>query len=124
MAISGYMNAKNKKGFQLVEEELTKKADLLAGDAIMNYRTVASFANEDKIVKDYKNFLQISQNKAIKKAVIIGFTYGLAQFIMYATQAIIFYIGGEFMQLFNEDPTNMFISIFAIMFAAIQAGQA
>ena len=43
---------------------------------------------------------------------------------MYATEAVIFYIGGEFLVHFNEDPVDMFISIFAIMFAAIQTGQA
>ena len=39
--------------------------------------------------------------------------------MIYATEAIIFYIGGEFMVHFNDNPIDMFITIFAIMFAAI-----
>ena len=31
---------------------------MLAGDSIINYRTVASFANEDQILKDYDRMLE------------------------------------------------------------------
>lgn len=31
-------------------EESIKQADLLASDALINYKTVASFAHEDKLV--------------------------------------------------------------------------
>ena len=36
---------------------LTQEANLLAGDAINNYRTVASFANEEAIVKKYEEMI-------------------------------------------------------------------
>jgi hypothetical protein len=35
----------------------SKDATLLAGDSIINYRTVASFANEDLIVSDFASLL-------------------------------------------------------------------
>lgn len=44
MVISGYMGAKFQQGLSVDSEENQKQANLLAGDAIMNYRTVASFA--------------------------------------------------------------------------------
>jgi ABC-type transport system involved in Fe-S cluster assembly fused permease/ATPase subunit len=56
----------------------SKLADLLAGDAIINYKTVASFANEDKIVNDYLSLLQGPKAIAIKKAMMIGFAYGFS----------------------------------------------
>ena len=34
-----------------------KDANLLAGDSILNYRTVASFANEDQILRDFEILL-------------------------------------------------------------------
>ena len=34
-------------------EESLKLADLLAGDCINNYKTVASFAHEEKLIADY-----------------------------------------------------------------------
>ena len=36
---------------------LTQEANLLTGDAINNYRTVASFANEEAIVKKYEEMI-------------------------------------------------------------------
>ena len=44
MVISGYMGAKFQQGLSVESENSHKFANLLAGDAIMNYRTVASFA--------------------------------------------------------------------------------
>lgn len=41
-------------------------ANLLAGDAIMNYRTVASFAHEEKILDDYKILLEGPKTDVIK----------------------------------------------------------
>lgn len=38
--------------------DLTKEADLLAGDAISNFKTVQSFANEDMLVAKYKELLE------------------------------------------------------------------
>jgi ABC-type transport system involved in Fe-S cluster assembly fused permease/ATPase subunit len=35
-----------------------KEANLLAGDLILNYRTVASFANEDQLINDYLMLLE------------------------------------------------------------------
>jgi ATP-binding cassette subfamily B (MDR/TAP) protein 1 len=46
MAIAGYMGAVFQKGLSVESEHSHKFANILAGDAIMNYRTVASFANE------------------------------------------------------------------------------
>ncbi len=43
-----------------------KDANLLAGDAIINYRTVASFANEDQILKDYDRMLEGPVQVAVK----------------------------------------------------------
>ena len=60
MGFLGYMNAKFQKGFSVDSEDELKLADLLAGDAILNYKTVASFAHEDKLVKDYLNLLMKS----------------------------------------------------------------
>lgn len=38
------MNAKIQAGITVESDETSKEANMLAGDAILNYRTVASFA--------------------------------------------------------------------------------
>jgi len=41
------MNIKFQSGMSTDTDAAAKDATLLAGDSILNYRTVASFANED-----------------------------------------------------------------------------
>lgn len=47
MVIGGAMNAKFQQGMSQDSDAAMKDANALAGDSIINYRTVASFANED-----------------------------------------------------------------------------
>ena len=65
MVVSGYMGAKFQQGLSVEAENSHRYANLLAGDAIMNYRTVASFAFEKQIVKDYKLLLEGPKKTAV-----------------------------------------------------------
>jgi len=47
MILGGVMNAKFQAGLSQDSDNASKEANLLAGDAIINYRTVASFGYED-----------------------------------------------------------------------------
>jgi ABC-type transport system involved in Fe-S cluster assembly fused permease/ATPase subunit len=38
-------------------DEAAKEANILAGDAIQNYRTVASFGSDDELIADYHRLL-------------------------------------------------------------------
>lgn len=88
----------------------------------MNYKTVASFGHESKLVRDYSILLRASQKTALKQSMLIGFSYGFSQFTMYTVIACIFYAGAEFLVNHNEAPLNMFICIFSMMFAALEIG--
>jgi hypothetical protein len=57
MALTGYMGAKRSSGLGKDIDQTQSAANLLAGDAILNYRTVISFAHDEKIVQDYLNLL-------------------------------------------------------------------
>lgn len=54
MVIAGALNAKLMQNKVSASGMLEVEANLLAGDAINNYRTVASFANEEAIIKKYE----------------------------------------------------------------------
>lgn len=81
MMLGGTINAKFQAGLSEFDEKAFKDANLLAGDAIMNYRTVASFAHDNIIIKEYDAYLDPPTQKAIKRGHIIGLSFGLAQFI-------------------------------------------
>tara|TARA_B110000285_G_C14842273_1_gene475915 strand:- start:540 stop:731 length:192 start_codon:yes stop_codon:yes gene_type:complete len=57
MAIAGAITAKLKKSQVGAAGGLGQEANLLAGDAINNYRTVASFANEEAIISKYEEII-------------------------------------------------------------------
>ena len=124
MAISGYMGAKFQQGLSVESDNSHKYANLLAGDAIMNYRTVASFAHEQQIIKDYSSLLEAPRKAAVLQANKIGGAYGFSQFVLYGSISCMFYAGAQFMDKFKEDPVDMFITIFAMMFGALESGQA
>lgn len=54
MMLGGYIVGKLMHGRATKGETETELANLLAGDAILNYRTVASFANEEGIIEKYE----------------------------------------------------------------------
>jgi hypothetical protein len=47
MILGSVMNIKCQQGMSSDTDAASKDATMLAGDSILNYRTVASFANED-----------------------------------------------------------------------------
>jgi len=67
IVVSGVMGAKFQQGLSVESENSHKFANLLAGDAIMNYRTVASFAHEKQIVNDYRILLEAPKKLAVRK---------------------------------------------------------
>ena len=66
LLITGMMMAKFQQGMSTKAENSHKMANLLAGDAINNYRTVASFANQELIINDYKKLLDEPKRNAIR----------------------------------------------------------
>lgn len=59
---------------------------------------------------------------AIRRGNISGLMYGLSQMAITCILALIFFIGSIFIQKYNMDILGIFTAIYAIMFAAIQAG--
>lgn len=81
MMLGGSINAKFQAGMSNVDEGAYKNANLLAGDAILHYRTVASFANDDKLVAKYDEYITGPAKTNIKKAHCIGISFGFSQFV-------------------------------------------
>eukprot|EP00347_Sterkiella_histriomuscorum_P015933 403355132 len=121
------MGIKLQKGLSEDSDLASKEANLLAGDAILNYRTVAAFGYEDQIVKDYDSLLEGPVNVAKKKSHSIGLTFGFTQFIQYGVPALLYYTGGLFIDKGYTPATDadkLFTAIFAMMMGAMASGQA
>jgi hypothetical protein len=61
-------------------------------------------------------------NIAIKKGNVAGLSFGIAQALISCIFALIFYIGALLIRDHNIEVLNIYSSIYAIMFTAVQAG--
>jgi len=90
----------------------------------VNYRTVASFAHDERIVKRFDSYLEEPTRKGIGQANFIGLAYGFSQFTMLGVYAAVFYSGAEFLYHFDTDGVDVFTAMFGLIFGAFVAGQA
>lgn len=93
---------------------------MLAGDAIMNYRTVLSFGEEEKIVQLYQSLLMTGVSTSVGNLHKTGFALGFSQFMQNVVFAFLFWAGMKILINSNGDidPQDLFIAIFAMMFGA------
>ena len=125
MALGGALNAKLHQKKTSSGDDNTEDANLLAGDAINNYRTVASFANEEAMVKKYEQMVTEQFESAVKQNHIAAVAFGFSQFVQFAVFAGLFYAGAMVQKnVSGVDPEDVFVAIFSMMFGATQAGQA
>ena len=111
-------------GASLSHESNLKDANSLVSDAVLNNLTVASFGYEYLIVDKYKELLSVPMNDATKRAHITGFAFGFSQFITFAVNSLLFYVGALFVKNLNISSEDIFLAIFIIMFSSFGAGQA
>ena len=121
--LGGSINAKFQAGMSNFDEAAYKDANLLAGDSINNYRTVASFGYDDLLVDEYERYIDFPTKSALGKAHCIGFWFGFSQFVQNAVFALLYWAGAKFVY---DDPSmsgeNVFEATFAMMFGAFAAG--
>jgi len=109
-------------GFSTETDEAYKRSHDIVLNSILNYRTILAFNLVGEMQGRYDELLEEPMKIAIKKGNIAGLLYGLSQMILSCILALIFFIGSLFIQNLDVNVLNVFTAIYAIMFAAIQAG--
>lgn len=64
------------------------KANMLAGEAVSNIRTVAAFSAEEKILHLYAHELVEPSNRSFLRGQIAGIFYGVCQFFIFSSYAL------------------------------------
>ncbi len=60
--------SKFQQGFSKIDEDAYREANLLAADAMLNYRTVASFGHDYLILRNYDKMIEEPLTSSQKKA--------------------------------------------------------
>ena len=78
MMIGGIMEAKFQAGLGQGNSSSSAKAESLANEVIINYRTIASFGNKKQIIDSYEGYLDQPYKQNVKKAFMTGIAYGFS----------------------------------------------
>ena len=121
--LSAAINTKVRAGSLLDLDRTQVKTNSMVSDNVVNFITVASFANEHLLIEKYKESLIVKTNKEICKSHISGIVYGFSQFMQFGMYTILFWSGAKFVENYNVNGQDLFTAIYVMMFAAIGAGQ-
>ncbi|KAK4252727.1 hypothetical protein QN277_014465 [Acacia crassicarpa] len=98
LIISGHISEKLfMKGFGGNLSTAYHKANMLAGEAVSNIRTVAAFCSEEKVLKLYANALAEPSKLSFKRGQISGIFYGISQFFIFSFYGLALWYGSVLM---------------------------
>jgi ABC-type multidrug transport system fused ATPase/permease subunit len=101
-----------------------KNANLLLGDAIMNFRTVQSFGREDLIAKKYDDFMRPAAEAVAKADFVQSCVFGVSQFFTFIVNAAMFGFAMLIIKHTDAKQEDVFMVIFVMLFASQEAGNA
>lgn len=122
MIAAGVIQMKAFVGFSEQSGEAYKDSANLIMEAMINIRTVTSFGVENTFSAKYAKLLEKPFKLAIKSGNLAGFLFGASQLVMFVIFALVFYIGTLFVRKFQLDFVDVFTAIYALIFAAMTAG--
>lgn len=87
-----------------------EEASQVANDAVSSIRTVASFCAEQKVMDLYKKKCEAPAKHGVRQGIISGVGFGLSNFVLFCTYALVFYVGARFV----EDGKANFSQVFKV----------
>nr|VDC65414.1 unnamed protein product [Brassica rapa] len=98
LIISGHISEKLfMQGYGVNLNKAYLKANMLAGEAISNIRTVAAFCAEDKVLELYSNELLEPSECSFRRGQTAGILYGVSQFFIFSSYGLALWYGSVLM---------------------------
>lgn len=98
LIISGHISEKLfMKGYGGNLSKAYLKANMLAGEAVSNMRTVAAFCSEEKILDLYADQLVGPSKHSFRRGQIAGLFYGISQFFIFSSYGLALWYGSVLM---------------------------
>ena len=76
------------KGYGVNLSKAYLKANMLAGEAVSNIRTVAAFCSEEKVLDLYARELVEPSRSSFTRGQIAGIFYGVSQFFIFSSYGL------------------------------------
>ncbi|XP_052170494.1 ABC transporter B family member 2-like [Diospyros lotus] len=98
LIISGHISEKIfMKGYGGDLSKAYLKANMLAGEAVSNIRTVAAFCSEEKVLNLYAGELVEPSRRSFTRGQIAGIFYGVSQFFIFSSYGLALWYGSVLM---------------------------
>ncbi|XP_028077314.1 ABC transporter B family member 2-like isoform X1 [Camellia sinensis] len=98
LIISGHISEKMfMKGYGGNLSKAYLKANMLAGEAVSNIRTVAAFCSEEKVLDLYTHELVEPSRRSFTRGQIAGIFYGVSQFFIFSSYGLALWYGSVLM---------------------------
>ncbi|KAL6974800.1 (ABC) transporter [Sarracenia purpurea var. burkii] len=98
LIISGHISEKMfMKGYGVNLNKAYLRANMLAGEAVSNIRTVAAFCAEQKVLELYDGELVEPSKRSFTRGQIAGILYGVSQFFIFSSYGLALWYGSVLM---------------------------
>ncbi|XP_058747679.1 ABC transporter B family member 2-like [Vicia villosa] len=124
LIISGHIGEKLfMQGFGGNLSKAYLKANMLAGEAVSNIRTVAAFCAEEKIIGLYVNELVEPSKRSFKRGQIAGIFYGISQFFIFSSYGVALWYGSVLIEKELSSFKSIMKSFMVLIVTALAMGE-
>ncbi|OIW10677.1 hypothetical protein TanjilG_16049 [Lupinus angustifolius] len=124
LVISGHISEKLfMKGYGGNLSKAYLKANMLAGEAVSNMRTVAAFCSEEKVLDLYANELVDPSKQSFQRGQIAGLFYGISQFFIFSSYGLALWYGSVLMEKELASFKSVMKSFMVLIVTALAMGE-
>ncbi|XP_057799135.1 ABC transporter B family member 2-like [Salvia miltiorrhiza] len=124
LIISGHISEKLfMKGYGVDLNKAYLKANMLAGEAVSNIRTVAAFCSEEKVVHLYAQELIEPSRSSFRRGQAAGIFYGVSQFFIFSSYGLALWYGSTLMEKGLSGFKSVMKSFMVLIVTALAMGE-
>ncbi|XP_027345746.1 ABC transporter B family member 2-like isoform X2 [Abrus precatorius] len=124
LIISGHISEKLfMQGFGGNLSKAYLKANMLAGEAVSNIRTVTAFCAEQKVLDLYAEELVGPSQRSLKRGQIAGIFYGISQFFIFSSYGLALWYGSVLMEKELSSFKSIMKSFMVLIVTALAMGE-
>ncbi|PIN22820.1 Multidrug/pheromone exporter, ABC superfamily [Handroanthus impetiginosus] len=124
LIISGHISEKLfMKGYGVDLNKAYLKANMLAGEAVSNIRTVAAFCSEEKVLDLYACELFEPSKSSFRRGQAAGLFYGISQFFIFSSYGLALWYGSTLMEKELASFKSIMKSFMVLIVTALGMGE-
>ncbi|KAK9144290.1 hypothetical protein Sjap_004193 [Stephania japonica] len=124
LMVSGHIGEKLfMQGYGVNLNKAYVKANMLAGEAVSNIRTVASFCSEEKVIDLYERELEEPSKQSFRRGQMAGMLYGVSQFFLFSSYALALWYGSILMKKEVAGFKSIMKSFMVLIVTALAMGE-